>query len=633
VALGAIALVAYLPALRNGFIWDDNDYVTENLVLRSVDGLRRLWLDPQSVPQYYPVTFTSFWLDYHLWGLEPFGYHLVNILLHAASAVLLWRVLAQLGIRGAWMAAALFAVHPMQVESVAWVTERKNVLSGLFFFAAFLMYLRAETPELVAGTVRIRWQPYLASLALFVGALLAKSVTCSLPAVLLLVFWWQRGTLDRRTVLRLLPMFAVGLVMAAVTAWMERYHVLTDVLTEGPEFSQSLVERVLIAGRALWFYPRTLIWPRGLAFMYPRWTIDARAWWQYAFPAAAAAVIAALYVARHRIGRGPFVAALCYIGALTPALGFIDVYPMRYSFVADHFAYLPIVALIVMLPTAGLRMMDFLPDRSRRAVALSVGAAVLLVLGAATASYARSFQDMRTLWTDSLASNPESWLAHNNLGRILDDDRNIEGATAEFLESLRVHPSPEAHTNLGIVLARQGRHDEAAGHYRAALALSPRFAAAHMNLGIVLRDQGRVDEAIAEFREAFRPPYTFIEARYALALLLGGRGNLDEAIAQFSEVVKAEPNRTDAQYNLGVALQKVGRLEEAMARYRETLRLEPENANAHNNLGVALRQTGRLDEAIAEFTEAVRLRPSSDQAQSNLRAALAARGGTRPTTP
>ncbi|MGB7218258.1 MAG: tetratricopeptide repeat protein [Vicinamibacterales bacterium] len=593
-ALVAITVMAYLPALRNGFVWDDNDYVTENLVLRSLDGLRRLWLEPQSVPQYYPVTFTSFWLEYHAWGLQPFGYHLVNILLHASSAVLLWRILRRIGVAGAWMAAALFAVHPMQVESVAWVTERKNVLSGLLFFGAFMAYLCAEP---LGGGAGFRWRPYLAALALFVGALLSKSITCSLPAVLLLLFWWRRGTLDRRTVLRLVPMFALGLMMAATTVWLERSH----VGAAGPEFSLSALERMLVAGRALWFYPATMLWPNNLTFMYPRWTIDTHVWWQYLFPLAAASALAALFLARRGVGRGPLVAALCYAGTLTPALGFFDVYPMRYSFVADHFAYLPIVALMVLVAVAGVRFVDRVADGSRMAVAVAASALVLLVLGIATAAHAGAFRDPRTLWTDTLAKNPESWMAHNNLGLLLkDEDGNAERAIGHYLEALRLNPNfPEAHVNLGAALAARGERAAAVEHYRAALQIQPRFPEAHYNLGLSLQALGSIDEAIGELREATRLRSTYAEAHYALGLLLGPRGNLDEAIAEFTEVVHARPDWADA----------------------------------HHNLGVALREAGQLDQAIAQFAEVVRLRPTDAQAQGNLRAAVAARDQARPAKP
>ena len=255
--LVALTLAAYAPALDAGFVWDDDEYVTANATLRTVAGLRRIWLEPGAVPQYYPVTFTSFWLEYRLWGLAPLGYHLVNVVLHGLNAVLLWLVLVRLRVPGAWFAAAVFALHPMQVESVAWITERKNVLSGLFAFAAVLVWLAGE---------RAGWRRDVGVAALFAAAILSKSVTCTLPAVLLLLDWWRHGTLARRTVVRMLPLAVGGAAMAGMTIWMEQHHVGAT----GAAWSLSPAERVLVAGRALWFYPRTLVWPRALPFIYPR---------------------------------------------------------------------------------------------------------------------------------------------------------------------------------------------------------------------------------------------------------------------------------------------------------------------------------------------------------------------------
>lgn len=586
--LVAMTVAAYLPALDNGFIWDDDQYVSANAVLRSLDGLRRIWLEPGAVPQYYPLTFTSFWVEYQLWGLQPFGYHLVNVLLHAINALLLWLVLRRLHLPGAWLAAAIFALHPMQVESVAWITERKNVLAGVFFFSAFLVYLQAEAADGAAGPARIRWRPYLAACALFVGALLSKTVTCSLPAVLLLVIWWQRGAIDRRAVLRLAPLFAVGLVMAAVTVWMERYH----VGAQGREFALSFLERLLVAGRALWFYPWTLVWPDNLAFIYPRWSIDVRVWWQYLFPAAALAVIVLLYGARRRIGAGPLVAGLCYAGALVPALGLINVYPMRYSFVADHFAYFPIVALIALATAVGARLVGRVGE-ARRVVGSAIGALLLLVLALLTARQCGIYRDLRALWTDTLAKNPEAWMAHNNLGTVLQEhDHDFDGAIARYAESLRLNPgNPETHINLGTALAAKGELEAAVKAYETALRLKPDIPGAHYNLGLAQMVRGQAEEAIGHYREAlrFRPDYA------------------------------------EAHNNLGVALALQGKPEEAVGHFTQALRFKSNYPEAHNNLGGALQQTGRLEEAIAQFEDAVRLQPTYDQAQDNLRAALAAR--------
>ena len=342
--LVAATVLAYQPVWHAGFIWDDDVYVTNNLTLRSVDGLRQIWCKLTATPQYYPLVHTSFWLEYHLWGLNPVGYHVVNVLLHALAAILLWRVLVRLQLPGAWLAAGIFALHPVAVESVAWVTERKNVLAAVFYFAAALAYLRGRRRERMAESksgVSLRW--YFLAFALFVAALLSKTTACSLPAAMLLVIWWKRGRIAGRDVWPLLPFFAAGVALGLVTSWLERTH----VGAQGPEWAFSFPERCLIAGRAVWFYAGKLFWPANLTFIYPRWQINTGAWWQWIFPVAALAVVAVLWRLRRRIGRGPLVAVLFFGGTLLPALGFTNVYPMRYSFVADHFQYLASVGLIV----------------------------------------------------------------------------------------------------------------------------------------------------------------------------------------------------------------------------------------------------------------------------------------------
>jgi hypothetical protein len=270
-----IILAAYQQVWHAGYIWDDDSYVTKNATLRDLHGLWRIWFEVAATPQYYPLVHTSFWIEHHLWGLNPLGYHLVNLVLHALGAILLWRGLLRLGIPGAWLAAAIFAVHPVEVESVAWITERKNVLSAVFYFAAALTYLRFETARDEKDQAGQRWYLYFASLFLFVLALLSKTVACSLPAALLLVRWWKSGRIKWRDILALLPFFAFGLGLGLLTAWLEKHH----VRAEGEEWALTFGQRFLIAGRALWFYASKLLWPANLIFIYPRWDVSAAFGW------------------------------------------------------------------------------------------------------------------------------------------------------------------------------------------------------------------------------------------------------------------------------------------------------------------------------------------------------------------
>jgi Flp pilus assembly protein TadD len=613
-ALVVLTAVAYGPAYRADFIWDDDDYVTDNAALDSLGGLARIWTVPGAVPQYYPLTFTSFWLEHRFFGDAPFGYHVTNVALHALNAVLVWLVLLRLGIPGAWLAAAIFAVHPVHVESVAWVTERKNVLSGACYLGALLAALAfaAEPRE----TERRRHAVLV--VALFVAALLSKTVTCSLPVILLLLAWWRNGRIERRELVAALPLLGVGIALALVTIWMERTHVGAT----GALFELSPWQRVLIAGRALWFYVATLLWPHPLSFVYPRWTVDPSVWWQWLPPLAAAATLAALWVARDRIGRAPFAAAAGFALTLAPALGFIDVYPMRYTFVADHYQYL--ASVFVIAPVAAA-----LTIASRRLGAMAPAAAlpVLALLAALTWRHATVLAGPETLWRDVIAKDPTGTMARVNLGMWLSTQGRAEEAAAVLAEALRIEPNDgEVHGNLGIVLAGIGRRDDARRHLERALALAPESAQAHSNLGNLLAADGRLDEAVVHYLAALRSDPDYPDALNNLANVLVQQGTIDEAIARYEAALAADPGYLSAHVNLATVLTRVGRNAEAIAHYRAALALDPSHFDAHRGLGAQLAARGQLDDAITELAAAARLRPRFADAHYQHGAALAAAG-------
>lgn len=535
-ALVALAVLAHGSALSGGFIWDDEAYVIGNANLRSWEGLARIWLEPRTSPQYYPLVFTTLWMNYQAHGLQPLGYHLVNLLLHVASALLAWRVLARLAVPGAWLAAVLFAVHPVHVESVAWVTERKNVLSAALYLSSAWCFLRFAG---VGGASRRRVLAYVAALLLFAASLLAKTVTCTLPAALALVLWWQRGSLRWRDAAALAPFLLVGVAAGLATIWLERVH----VGAEGAEWTLSPFDRALIAGRAVWFYAGKLAWPHPLAFMYPRWTVGLSPWWMCVFPTAALAALAVLWQRRDAWGRGPLAGALFYVGSLFPALGFFNIYPMRYTFVADHYVYLSSLGLLA-LAGAGLA-------RMRRAVRPVLAATLVLALATLAWNRGHVFRSAESLWRDTLKRNAGSWMAHNNLGLILAGSGRGDEAMLQFQQALALRPaSPESLTNLGMVLAARGRRAEAIARHREALALSPDYVQAWNNLGIALSQDGQHEEALRCLRHALE-----LRPRYA-----------------------------DAYLNLGHACLGAGRVADAMAAYREVLALQPLSAEAANNL-------------------------------------------------
>ena len=430
-------LVAYWPALNGAFIWDDGGHVTR-AGLRSLAGLGRIWFEVGATQQYYPLLHSAFWVEYQLWGDAPSGYHLLNVLLHATSACLFGVMLRRLAVPGAWLAALVFALHPVCVESVAWISEQKNTLSTVLYLGAALAYWRFAADR--------RRAHYALATALFVLALLTKTVTATLPAALLVVCWWQRGRLEwRRDVLPLLPWFVLGVAAGLITARVEH----TLIGTKAAAFSLNAVERVLIAGRVVWFYLGKLFWPADLEFIYHRWTISTTNAWQYLFPLPAIAALGALWWGR-RQRRGPLAGALFFGGTLFPVLGFLDVFPFIYSFVADHFQYVACLGIfaVVSAGVAGLSART-----SLRTIRIAA-ALVLLTLGTLTWQQSGIYRDVFVLYETTLARNPACWMAHNNLGIALAKAGRKEEAITHFRQSLQINPGNVAPRRLSYLHRR-----------------------------------------------------------------------------------------------------------------------------------------------------------------------------------
>ncbi len=538
--IALITLAAYVPTMRGGFIWDDDAYVIDNTELRTTAGLARIWFDPSSEPQYYPLVHTTLWVEYQLWGLNSHGYHLTNVVLHIAGALLLWGVLRHLEVPGAFLAAALFAVHPVQVESVGWITERKNVLSGVMYFLCLRAYLRFCPLRDRAGAAAGQWRFYGLAFAFFVAALLSKTVTCSLPAVIVLLLWWKRRRLRVAEIAPLIPFFVIGLLLAMITVRLEVEH----VGAKGEEWSLTAVQRCLIAGRALWFYAEKLVWPHSLCFNYTRWQVDAGQWWQYLFPAGALAVVAVLWTGRARFGKGPLAAVLVFAGTLLPALGFFNVYPFQYSYVADHFQYLASIGLIVLgvvLANKALRRWRGLPVR----VVSVVVVGVFVVL---TWRQGRIYADLPTLWNDTLAKNPDSWLANGAMGAYYLKQTHPEEAIPFLERAIELRPSHGGlYSNLGMAYCTTGRPAEGIPHLERAAELDPGNANLHNNLGQFLAQQGRIEDAIGHFKEALRLRPNFGDAHFNLGSWLPMVNKLDQAAEHLEKVLELDPADTQAR--------------------------------------------------------------------------------------
>ena len=651
--LGLLVVICYLPAmLWGGFVWDDNIFIKVNPV-RDVSGLWQIWFSPSDIEgegHYWPLVYTTFWLEHKLWGFAPVGYHVVNVLLHLTNTLLLWHLVRRLAVPGAWVVAAVFAVHPLHVESVAWVIERKDVLSGLFYLAAVLAWMRfVEQP-------RPRW--YVGSLVLYAASLLSKSIAVTLPVALLIWHWSKQGRVTSTDLLRLVPFFVIGLV---ITVGDLSFYQSREPLS----FGYSLTERMLIAACALWFYAGKLLWPTDLAVIYPLWDIrvaDPLAW---SYLVATVALTVALWHFRRQLGRGPLAWMLFFAVTISPVLGFVDYGYMQYAFVADRFQYLAgigVMAVVISSTAYGVRHLSDLCKKG----ALGVAAVIIVVLGVLTWRQTGIWRDNETLNRHIIALNPQARDAHLNLGNAL----GKQGRYEEALDALRIaveqRPnSALAHSALGSTLMFPGRFEEAEIHLRRAIALDPQARNAYLNLGTLLYRQSRYAEALDAARVAVEQRPDYLEAHINLGLILNALNRFKEAETHLRRAIALDPQDVDAsrqltellfqmgkdqqdngqpeaavEYYIGVlkidphhveALHRLASLrtdqqhyDEALELFQRLIDINPSDAVAHGNMGVVLFYLGRSNEALRSFDQALSLDPSLEDARANREAVLEA---------
>lgn len=585
--LGA-ALAVYFPALGGQFLWDDSGHVTR-ADLQSWAGLGRIWFEFGATQQYYPVLHSAFWLEHRLWGDATLPYHLANVALHAGVAFLFGLTLRRLALPFAWLAAALFLLHPVAVESVAWISEQKNTLSALLYLGAALAYLRFDRDR--------RPAQYAVAAGLFLLALLTKTVTASLPAALLVVFWWQRGKLDwRRDVLPLLPWFAAGAALGLITAHFER----VLIGAQGADFALGLPTRTLLAGRVVWFYLGKLLWPSSLLFIYPRWKLDSASAGQWFFLIAALLTLGVLiFVACHG-RRGPLAAGLLFAGTLFPVLGFFNVFPFVFSYVADHFQYLASLGFFALVAAGAAEAGRTFPRTVRIAAGL-----ILLLLGTLAWRQSRIYRSATALFEATLRENPDAWLAHHNLAIMLAGSGHPEAAIPHVEAVIRLRPSyAPAENNLGDDLLRLERPADAIPHFKRALELQADYAVARCNLGVALAMLGRNEEAIPHFQEALRlnPSYGEAELNWGLALMLTRR--FPEAGPHFEKAIQLEPTSAYFQLTYGRALSGANQPGAAVPHLEAATRLDPNSAEAEGELASVLGRLGRPTEAAVHAQRA-----------------------------
>jgi tetratricopeptide (TPR) repeat protein len=575
VVLAAVTILAYRPAWHGGFLWDDDAYIVNNELLTAPHGWQRIWFSLDSPSQYFPLTYSTFRIEHALWGLNTTGYHWVNLLLHVGNALLVWTVLVRLGVSGSWLAATIFALHPVQVESVAWITERKNVLMAFFFLLTLLAWI-----AFVDARTRRSWMFYWLGLILYVLALSAKATACTLPAALFLILWLQKKPITVRRLLQIIPFIVLGVGSGLLAVWWERYHQGTsrDVFT-----FLSPLERILVASRAVWFYLSKIFWPSDLTFIYPRWNISPGDLVHYIWLVACIAAGVAIYFLRRYVGRGVEVGVAFFVATLGPVLGFIMLFTFRYTFVADHYQYLACIGPIALASAGAVSLSD---KFAQHRVAIVTGALLIMAsLGLLTWRQAATYSDIERLWRTTLARNPECWMAH---------------------------------TNLGLVLLQQGKIDDGIAEYRSALQMQPDSWDAEYNLGTALLGKAAVDEAILHCERAVQMRPTDPDALVCLGNALFQKGRIDEAINHYEKAITLHPDHFLARYSLGHALLEKGDLDGAIQVCRSALLLRPADVDSQTTLAIALEENGNPAEAIQHYQKALDVAPSSIPTLTNL---------------
>jgi tetratricopeptide (TPR) repeat protein len=627
VLIAAATWMVFGDTLRYDFVnFDDDLYVYNNPWITrglTLEGIRRAF--SHTYCNYWaPLVALSHMLDCQFYGLWPGGHHLTNVRLHGATAVLLFLVLWKMtGAPGrSAFVASVFSIHPLCVESVAWVTERKDVLSGLFFvltLGAYVSYVRHLGGKGSTGR-------YLAVVFLFAMGLMSKPTVVTLPFALLLLDYWplnrfgQRHSADagaeplrrqnsfsvfKHLVIEKIPLFALSAGSCAVT-------ILTGVQTLVPVEQRTIAARLGNAITSSAAYLGQTFYPANLALFYPFPANGIPVWKIILSLALLAFVTAAVFVLRRS---RPYMAVgwFWYVGMLVPIIGLIQSGEQAH---ADRYMYLPQIGLLLLIAWGTWSLCTSLHHRS---VALGAGAVmVVAALMVCARSQASHWNNSESVWTHTLACTSDNYIAHNNLGTALLEKGQVDQAARHFEKALEIQRRyVQARNNLGNVWFQKGRVQEAVADYQKALEINPRFADAHYNLGVAFLQTGRVQEAVAHFQDALTIEPDLPKAEYNLGLACVRLGRLSDAVIHYNKALAIDPNYAEAEYNLGVVLAQLGRLNEAVSHYNKALLINPKYAEAHNNLGTAFTQIGREREAIAHFRQAMSINPSNVEALNN----------------
>ncbi|MGA2060319.1 MAG: tetratricopeptide repeat protein [Thermoguttaceae bacterium] len=581
--------------------------MTTSPIVKASDGLYRFWCTTDST-DYWPVTNTTFWIEWRIWGMNPAGYHITNLILHIVSALLIWLILRKLSIPGAFWAAMIFTVHPVNVESVAWIAQRKNLIAMLFFLLTILCYLKAEMhsppQDRLYRPQASRW--YWLSLAAFVLAMLGKGSVAILPVLLLLIVWWLRP-ITRWDLVRIAPFFVTALTLTGVNVWFQTHS--TEVALRNAGF----LEHMLGAGGVVWFYLDKALFPVDLTFVYSQWHIEADnpLWW---LPLLAALIVTSV-LWRYRKGWSrPFLFAWGFFCiALIPVMGFVDVGFMQHSLVADHYQHIALIAVIALAAALWSRWYR----KAQGAVRWAVMILPIVAAGAlAFQTWAQSglYCDKITLYQVTLEKNPNFWMGHYNLGNALADVGRLPEAIEHYKQALQLNPNYcKAHNNLGVTLVQAGQYQEAIEHYRQSIKLNPDYPDAYYNLGIILDKTGHTREAIQYYEQALRLKPNDFEVYNNLGKIFLDIGRLPEAIEYCEQALRLNSDYPTAHYNMGKALVKTDRTPEAVEHFQQALRLKPDFTDVYFDLASAYANMHHSSDAMGAAQKALELARSQGQ--------------------
>jgi len=537
----AVGFWIYWPALHGDWLWDDRDLIANNALVHDPDGLRKIWFQPTCMFDFLPLKISVEWIEWRLWGEDTLGYHLANVVLHLLSAFLLWRLLLKFGLRHAWLGGLIFVVHPVLVESVAWISELKNTLSLPFFLLAMGAWIDYDAQR--------KWKDYALALGLFLLALLCKPTMVMFPVVILLYAWWKRGRIDWPDLRASAPFFAVSLAVGLLTLWF-----LHRTAGEQTVVLGGLMSRLACAGLSISFYFSKCVLPLDLMTIYPKWTVDPPSPIQFLPWPVLGGVLYFLWTQRAGWGRHALLGLGFFLINLAPFIGLNAGSYMNYTWVMDHVLYIPIIGLIG-LAIAALSQMEAQFSATLRRAGAAIVAVALAILAWASHGYAGLYVDLETLWGYNVVRNPGAALPHNDLGFALD---------------------------------QQGRIAEAINQFRLAIRLDPRYSDAHHNLGLLLLQTGQVAEAVTELQAAAQLTPNVAEAHYNLANALDRAGRMPEAIEQYRQALALDPGHMDAYNNLAIILARQNRLDEAIEVLQTALQIDPTNSLTRDNLARAL---------------------------------------------